>query len=59
MHMADDTTNIRISKETWKRLQKYKNEPGKTWDDVMQELLEKSERSEGNGNRRTTPMPAD
>ena len=53
--MSDDTTNIRISKETWQRLQEYKNEPGKTWDDVMQELLE---RTEGNPTR-MTPETAD
>lgn len=41
--MSEDTTNIRISNETWKRLQEYKDEPGKTWDDVMQELLEGTE----------------
>jgi hypothetical protein len=44
--MADDsdTVNIRIGKETWQRLNsKYKNEPGKTWDDVMQELLAEAE----------------
>jgi hypothetical protein len=44
--MADDSdsVNIRIGKETWQRLNsKYKNEPGKTWDDVMQELLAEAE----------------
>jgi hypothetical protein len=46
--MADsDTVNIRIGKETWQRLnRKYKNEPGKTWDDVMQELLAEVEAAE-------------
>jgi predicted DNA-binding protein len=48
--MPDDTTNIRISVETWKRLNDLKDEPGKTWDDVMNELLDKSE---GNANRMT------
>lgn len=48
--MSEDTTNIRINTETWKRLQEYKDEPGKTWDEVMQELLEGTE-----GNPRTMP----
>lgn len=39
-----DSVNIRIGKETWQRLNnKYKNEPGKTWDDVLQELLADAE----------------
>ena len=55
MSEDSDTTNIRIKTETWKRLRdKYKDTPGKTWDDVLQELLadaeEREEREDPNQN---------
>jgi predicted CopG family antitoxin len=50
----DDSTNIRIKTSTWQELREYKDKPNKTWDDVLQELLEakraadSSEADEGN-----------
>lgn len=38
----DDSVNIRIKTDTWQRMQRLKDEPGKTWDDVIQELLEEA-----------------
>jgi predicted DNA-binding protein len=58
--MADDSVNIRIKRKTWKRLNKLKDEPGKTWDDVMQELLEETSEEDEEGNpSRMTPETAD
>jgi hypothetical protein len=36
----NEYVNIRIQKDTWKRMQPHKDEPGKTWDDVLNELLD-------------------
>lgn len=41
--MPDDSVNIRIKTETWKRAKDLKDEPGKTWDDVINELLDEVE----------------
>jgi len=38
--------NIRIHKDTWQRMQPHKDEPGKTWDDVINELMDEVERLE-------------
>lgn len=43
--MPDDTTNIRISRETWKKLNARK-EPGDSFDEVIERLIEEAE--EGN-----------
>ncbi|WP_080508259.1 antitoxin VapB family protein [Haloparvum sedimenti] len=43
--MAEDTTTVTVSKETWKQLHLRKG-PGDSFDDVIQELLEESENSE-------------
>lgn len=40
--MGTDDTNIRIKRDTWSRLSERK-EPGKSFDDVIQELLDDSE----------------
>ncbi|MDJ1434243.1 antitoxin VapB family protein [Halostagnicola sp. A-GB9-2] len=37
--MADDITTVQISTETWRELNGRKN-PGETFDDVIQRLLE-------------------
>ena len=57
--MVDDTTTIRIKKETWKRLNQMKDEPGKTWDDVLKELLEETGGDEEGNRPRMTPATAD
>ena len=40
--MADETTTVQVSKETWKQLN-LRKEPGETFDEVIQRLLEGSE----------------
>ncbi|WP_460918545.1 DUF7557 family protein [Salinarchaeum chitinilyticum] len=40
--MADDKTNIEVRRETWKRLTMRK-EPGDSFDDVIQDLLDELE----------------
>jgi len=51
--MPQNSVNIRIRTETWKRMQELKDEPGKTWDDVINQLLDEAgeapESNEGNG----------
>lgn len=37
--MADDTTTIQISMDTWQRLNARKEGPNDTFDDVLQRLL--------------------
>jgi predicted CopG family antitoxin len=44
-HMADEHKNIRIHRETWEELH-YLKEPGDTFDDVIQRLIEQSEEGE-------------
>ena len=39
--MADETTTLQVTKETWKELN-LRKEPGETFDDVIQRLLEES-----------------
>jgi len=41
--------NIRIHEDTWQRMQPHKDEPGKTWDDVINELLDEYEQGEETG----------
>ena len=36
---GDDETNIRISHDTWQRLNSRKTEPGVSLDDVIQNML--------------------
>lgn len=45
--MAEDDTSIRIKNSTWKRLNDRK-EPGVSFDDIINELLDKVEEKEGN-----------
>ncbi|MFW5918528.1 MAG: DUF7557 family protein [Haloferacaceae archaeon] len=50
--MAEDV-NIRIKRDTWKRLHALK-EPGDSFDDVITDLLEEAEE----GNLNTAAMPS-
>ena len=43
--MANDRTTVNVSHDTWKRLTMRK-EPGKTYDDVIAELLDTVEECE-------------
>jgi len=46
--MADDVTTVKVKEETWKRLNARKT-PGKSFDDIISELLDEVEESdEGN-----------
>ena len=47
---ADEKTTVKVSRETWKRLNHLK-EPGDAFDEVIQRLLEQEQ---GNGRMRTT-----
>jgi len=50
--MAGDDTTIQISRETWARLNSEKENPGDSFDDVIQRLLaedESASESEGDG----------
>jgi len=40
--MAEETTTLQVTKETWKQLN-LRKEPGETFDDVIQRLLEEPE----------------
>jgi len=45
--MADnEDTSIRISVETWRRLKDRKDRPNTSFDDVISELLDKTEETE-------------
>jgi predicted DNA-binding protein len=44
----EEDTSVRVKAETWKRLDELKDSPGKTFDDVINELLDESESSSGN-----------
>ena len=43
----EEDTSVRVKAETWKRLDELKDSPGKTFDDVINELLDESESSSG------------
>ena len=43
--MADDVTTVKVSADTWKRLNQRK-EPGDTFDDVISKLLDESDASQ-------------
>jgi predicted CopG family antitoxin len=46
--MADDVTTVKVKEETWKRLNARKT-PGKSFDDIISELLDEVEEAdEGN-----------
>jgi predicted CopG family antitoxin len=47
--MPEDSTNIQVQRDTWKELMMRK-EPGDTFDDVIQELLQIAEEHEENEN---------
>lgn len=58
-YMTEDDVNIRIKRDTWKRLHNRK-EPGDSFNDVLQRLIEESEESGEKGNpTRMTPETAD
>ena len=44
---GEDDTSVRVKTETWKRLDELKDSPGKSFDDVINELLDESESSSG------------
>lgn len=44
--MSGSDTSIRISSETWKRLNARKTEPGQSFDDVINNLLDTVEELE-------------
>lgn len=53
--MSEDTS-IRIKVDTWKRLNERKSLPNESFDDVINDLLDKAEQledAEGNLSRRT------
>lgn len=55
--MAEDDTSVRIKNDTWKRLNNRK-EPGESFDEIINELLDKVEAQEGNSTPRAkTPTP--
>lgn len=56
--MSDDTTNIRISRETWKRLNARK-EPGDSFDEVIERLIEQADAEADEGNSKTATATAD
>lgn len=41
--------NIRIKSDTWERMQPRKDKPGKTWDDVINELIDQADEGEATG----------
>ncbi len=53
-YMSDDDVNIRIKRDTWKRLNSRK-EPNDSFNDVLERVLDKVEAEEGNGSRMTPP----
>lgn len=54
---TDEDTSIRVSLDTWQRLQARKDEPGKSFDTVIQELLDTVEG--GTGGTLTEPERVD
>ena len=44
MMMGTDT-RVRVSEETWQALNERKDEPGETFDDVVQRLLDNDEQN--------------
>lgn len=51
--MSGDSVNIRIKRDTWKRLNSRKG-PGDSFDDVISRLLDSDEANEGNSSRPAT-----
>ena len=49
-----DDTSIRLKISTWKRLSERKDRPDKSFDDVINEVLDRVEEVEAEGN----PKPA-
>ena len=45
--MPDDVTTVKVSTDTWKRLNRRKG-PGDSFDDVIEQLLDLAEDIEGN-----------
>jgi hypothetical protein len=54
--MPDEDTSIRISVKTWRRLKDRKDRPNTSFDDVISELLDKTEELESVGNSEPVPM---
>lgn len=57
--MAEEDTSVRIKKDTWQRLNARK-EPGKSFDDIISELLDQVEEAEEaeEGNPNSVPGTA-
>lgn len=53
--MADDDTTVRVGTDTWRRLNRRKD-PGQSFDDVINELLDAVESSEGDEGNPKTPV---
>ena len=43
--MTEDVTSIQVTAETWRELN-HRKEPGDTFDDVIQRLLEEADKDE-------------
>jgi hypothetical protein len=43
--MAEGKTNVEVTNDTWRRLT-LRKEPGKTYDDIIEELLDIAEEQE-------------
>lgn len=41
-----ETTAIRVSKDTWRRLSALKSDPGQSFDDIVTELLDEADPDE-------------
>lgn len=48
-----DDTSIRLKVSTWNRLKDRKSHPNQSFDDVINDLLDRAEESEGEGNPNT------
>jgi len=48
----DEVTTIKVSRETWRRLNRRKQRPDESFDDIVQELLTQAEEDD-QGNPKT------
>lgn len=55
----DEDTSIRIKLDTWRRLKDLKDTPNKSFDDVIQELLDEHEEAESENRSPADPVLAD
>jgi len=52
--MSSDRTTVNVKNETWKRLM-LRKEPGDSFDDVIQGILDEVEESDGENGEREVP----